>query len=278
MSCTSKKGAGQCPDHILIPELAMPNTDNHDTIVRNQFTPRAQAYLSSAVHAQGEDLDQMVRLVGKRPDALALDMGCGGGHASFRLAPLVHKVVAYDLSESMLAVVADEARRQGLDNVLTKQGAAESLACPSASFDVVVSRYSAHHWHDLRAGLAQMRRVLKPEGLALFMDVITPGEPLLDTWLQSLELLRDPSHVRNASLSEWHARLSAANFTVTSATALRLRLDFALWVARMATPESHVLAIRSLQERAGSEVAGYFAFEEDGSFTVDTALISAEPQ
>jgi ubiquinone/menaquinone biosynthesis C-methylase UbiE len=218
----------------------------------------------------------MAGLVGHRPDAVALDMGCGGGHAAFRLAPLVNTVVAYDLSETMLTVVADEAERRGLDNVVTKLGAAESLPCPSASFDVAVTRYSVHHWQDVPTGLAQMHRVLKPGGMAIFMDVITPGVPLLDTWLQSLELLRDPSHVRNASLAEWRAALSAAGFKVGQATKFRLRLDFASWIERINTPESHVLAIRSLQRRAGAEVADYFEIEEDGSFTIDTVLIAAE--
>ena len=251
------------------------NTESHNAIVSGQFNPRANAYLTSAVHAKGEDLEQMALLVGKRPDAVALDMGCGGGHAAFRLASLVGKVVAYDLSEDMLAVVAAEAGRQGLDNLVTKHGAAETMSCPSASFDVAVTRYSAHHWRDVPAGLAQMRRVMKPGGTAIFMDVASPGVPLLDTWLQSLELLRDPSHVRNASPDEWRGLLAAAGFAVGTVTKFRLRLDFTSWIARMKTPEAHVRAIRSLQQRAGSEVTDYFEIEADGSFTVDTVLIAA---
>ncbi|MES1994430.1 MAG: class I SAM-dependent methyltransferase [Pseudomonadota bacterium] len=250
-------------------------TENHNAIVSAQFSPQAHAYLASATHAAGEDLDQMAGLIGERKDAIALDMGCGAGHAAFRLAPRVKKVVACDLSETMLGVVADEARRRGLDNLVTRQGAAEALPCPSASFDVAVTRYSAHHWRDLPAGLAQMRRVLKPHGLAVFMDVISPDDPLLDTWLQAFELLRDPSHVRNRSLTEWQTLLTAAGFAVGSATRFRLRLEFSAWTERMKTPAIHLAAIRSLQRNAGSDVADYFAIEDDGSFTLDTALIAA---
>lgn len=248
----------------------------HNDIVDSQFGPQAHAYLASAVHASGEDLERMAALVGSRPGAIALDLGCGGGHATFRLAPLVDKVVACDLSAAMLRVVAGEAARRGFGNVVTKHSAAESLPCPSASFDVAVTRYSAHHWRDVPAGLAQMRRVLKPGGMAIVMDVVTPGVPLLDTWLQSLELLRDPSHVRNASPDEWRAALGAAGFAVGEATRYRLRLDFASWVERMQTPQAHIAAIRSLQQRAGSDVRDYFAIEDDGSFTVDTILVVAE--
>jgi ubiquinone/menaquinone biosynthesis C-methylase UbiE len=249
----------------------------HDATVLEQYDSRAEAYLTSAVHAAGADLERMADLIGHRPDAVALDMGCGGGHVAFRMAGSVGKVVAYDLSAPMLETVAAEGRKRGLDNLVTKQGAAEALPCPDASFDIVATRYSAHHWGAFRDGLAQMRRVVKPDGLALFMDVVSPGVALLDTWLQTLELLRDPSHVRNASVEEWRRTLASVGFAVDDVVTYRLRLEFGSWIARMRTPDVHVAAIRSLHARASSEVRDYFQIGADGSFTVDTALIAARP-
>ena len=55
----------------------------------------------------------------------------------------------------------------------------------------------------------------------------------------------------------------------------RLRLDFATWVERMNTPGPQVIAIRVLQASAASAVKDYFEMEEDGSFTVDTAVFVA---
>ena len=253
----------------------MEHADQHNTIINHQFGPRAAAYLTSAVHAAGADLDRMAALVSHQADATALDMGCGGGHVTFRLAPLVKQVVAVDLSPEMLAVVAAETGSRGLNNVITKCAAAEGLTCPDASFDLAVSRYSVHHWLDVPAGLAQMHRVMKAGGQAIFMDVASPGVPLLDTWLQTLELLRDPSHVRNASVEEWKQLLSNAGFAVGEVTRYRLRLEFGSWIARMNTPPEHVAAIRSLHQRASREVRDYFEIEADGSFTVDTMLIEA---
>ena len=249
---------------------------NHEAVVNEQYSPRALAYLTSAVHAQGEDLAQLSHIVGARPDSLALDLGCGGGHAAFLLAPLVKKVVAYDLSEAMVATVRAEAARRGLDNLDARHGSAERLPCPDAAFDIVVSRYSVHHWRDARAGLRETRRVLKPSGLAVFMDVVTPGLPLLDTWLQSVELLRDPSHVRNYSIPEWRSMLREAGLQPGEASRFKLRLEFASWIQRMNTTEVHVQAIQALRERAAAEVTKYFSVESDGSFTVDSILIRAE--
>lgn len=249
---------------------------SHDAVVSEQFGPQAQSYLTSAVHAQGEDLTHLARVVGARPEALALDLGCGGGHASFLLSPLVQKVVAYDLSEAMVVTVRSEAARRGLGNLDVRQGSAERLPCPDAAFDIVVSRYSTHHWHDIHAGLREARRVLKPGGLGVFMDVVAPGSALLDTWLQSLELLRDPSHVRNYSVEEWQAMLGKAGFRPGEISRFRVRLEFSSWVERMNTPDVHMQAIRSLQERAGVEVTRHFEMAPDGSFTLDTILITAE--
>jgi len=81
---------------------------------------RASAYVESAVHARGPDLDQAVALLRGHSDARALDLGCGGGHVSFNLAPLVREIVAYDLSSETLAAVARTASERGLGNVTSR--------------------------------------------------------------------------------------------------------------------------------------------------------------
>jgi ubiquinone/menaquinone biosynthesis C-methylase UbiE len=253
----------------------MTTPETHHDVVLAQYDSRAAAYLNSPVHAAGADLDAMARLVGQQPDAVALDMGCGGGHVSLRLAPQVGKVVACDLSAEMLATVAAEAGRRGLSNVVVMRTSAEALPCPDAAFDVVATRFSAHHWAGFEAGLAQMRRVAKPGALALFADIVSPGVRLLDTWFQAIELLRDPSHIHNRAVGEWTAALAQAGFAIESVTTARLRLEFASWIERMRTPQAHVAAIQSLLARAPGEVREHYEIGPDGSFTADTALFVA---
>lgn len=248
---------------------------NHDDLVVAQYDSQAMAYLQSKVHAGGADLERIVPLLGNRREARALDLGCGGGHLSFLLAAHVRSVLAVDLSAAMLGTVSAEAERRGLGNIDTQQGSAETVDLPGETFDIVATRYSTHHWRHWASGLRTMAGLLKPHGLAVFSDVIGPGDPLLDTWLQSLELLRDPSHVRNASLEVWEQGVMASGLVVQEIICYRLRLEFASWVARMRTPEVQVRAIRALQQCASSEVKEYFEIAEDGSFSIDTALIIA---
>nr|WP_310889101.1 hypothetical protein [Gluconacetobacter dulcium] len=56
-------------------------------------------------------------------------------------------------------------------------------------------------------GLREARRVLAPLGCALFIDVTAPLSALADSWLQTLELLRDVSHVRDCAVAEWMSLL-----------------------------------------------------------------------
>lgn len=162
-------------------------------------------------------------------------------------------------------------RERGLANVTTQQGVAERLSFADASFDMVMSRYSAHHWGDFSAGLAEAARVLKPGGLAAFVDSVSSGRPLLDTYLQAIELLRDPSHVRSYARAEWEAALARAGLAVTATCRHRVRLVFKTWVERMATPKVQVDAIRALQGAMSESVRGHFETEPDGNFTIDAA-------
>jgi SAM-dependent methyltransferase len=246
---------------------------SHETVVADQYGGRAAAYVTSATHASGADLDQVEALARTMPAARALDLGCGGGHVAYRMAPHVAAVTAYDLTPSMLDAVLREAAQRGLPGITVQQGAAERLPFADASFDLVVTRFSAHHWRDLQAGLREMRRVLAPGGRALVIDTVSPGVPLLDTFLQTIELLRDPSHGRNYSLAEWHQALAQARLAAQASQVRRLRLDFASWVARMNTPPVHVAAMRSLQAGASEDVRRYFELEPDGSFTFDSLAI-----
>jgi len=251
--------------------------DTHETLVTAQFGPRAAAYVTSLTHSQGEDLTQLAAMVAGQGQARVLDLGCGGGHATFAVAPHVKEVVAYDLSQDMLGAVAAEAKRRGLNNIATRQGAVESLPFANAEFDIVVTRFSAHHWSDLGAALKEARRVIKPDGRAAFIDTLSPGTPKLDTFLQAFELFRDPSHVRNYSEAEWRTALTRAGFGVTAVTPRRVPIAFQAWIERMKTPAVQAEAIRAVQRQVSAEVARHFAVAADGSFELDAGTIEATP-
>lgn len=250
-------------------------TRSHDKVVEAQFGSQAQAYVASAVHAAGEDLDALEAIAVREQPDRAIDLGSGGGHVAYRLARHARSVTAADLSAQMLDAVRETARQRGLSNIDTCVAPAESLPFEDATFDLLACRYSAHHWRDWAAGLREARRVLKPGASAIFIDVVSPGHAPFDTHLQAVELLRDPSHVRDYAEAEWMATLAQAGFRVRNTVKRRLRMDYPSWVDRMRTSEPHRAAIRSLQQLAAAETATYFAIEADGSFSIDALQIEA---
>jgi hypothetical protein len=93
--------------------------------------------------------------------------------------------------------------------------------------------------------------------------------------VQSLELLRDHSHVRDYSRAEWESALARAGLLPGAVTSYVIRLDFASWVERMRTPKVQVDAIRALQRSASESVTRYFDIDADGSFNLDIAMFEA---
>lgn len=248
-----------------------------ESYAAKHYAARAQDYVASTVHSQGRDLDRVEKLVAGKGLRRVLDLGCGGGHVTYRLALHVGEVVACDVTGPMLDAVAQEAARQGLSNVTIVQAPAEKLPFEHGSFDAVFCRFTTHHWSDALAGLREARRVLAPSGMALFIDVTAPPSGLLDSWLQSMELLRDISHVRDYTVAEWTTLLGQAGFVLQSVGIHRLRMDFESWVARTKTPSERIAAIRSLQQAAPDDVTRYFGIEADGSFMIDVSSFQGVP-
>jgi hypothetical protein len=100
-----------------------------------------------------------------------------------------------------------------------------------------------------------------------------PEAAALDTHLQAVEQLRDTSHVRDYTTSEWIAALGRSGFTLQTFRSWRLRMDLPTSIARMQTPPDNVRAIRALQTAASREISDHFEIEADGSFMLDVMMI-----
>jgi SAM-dependent methyltransferase len=176
----------------------------------------------------------------------------------------------------MLQVVAEAAAARGLERTIeTCAGAAEKLPFAKHTFDLIVSRYSAHHWASVPDALAECGRVIVPGGRMIVIDVIAPEIPLLDTSLQVIEFLRDGSHVRNYRASEWRSMYKNAGCGEPAVTTWKLSIDFKGWIARIGTPADRIAALESVFSELPSEAREYFQISPERSFIMDSAWIEA---
>jgi SAM-dependent methyltransferase len=241
-----------------------------------QFGPRADAYLASSVHARGADLERLRVLSESIRPAHVLDLGCGAGHASFAMARGgARRITAFDPSAQMLAVVAREAAARGHETLDTQAGSAESLPFADASFEIVATRYSAHHWAKVPRALAECARVLKPGGRMVVIDVVSPEDQVLDTALQVIEFLRDASHVRNYRISEWSGMLRAARFETPSVDSWKLPLEFRSWVARIGTSAARIAALEAVFADLSDEARRYLEVGANLSFAIEAAWMES---
>lgn len=214
--------------------------------IEQQFGNAAANYRTSAVHASGADLSALVAAAQLSAEMRVLDAGSGAGHATIAVAPHVREAIAYDLTATMLEQVKLLAEERSQANVKTQQGDVHQLPFPDASFDRVVSRYSAHHWDDPQTALNDIARVLRPAGRFVLSDVVASETPRSDSTLQTLEMLRDPSHVRDHSINQWQTMLTGAGFKPSVALRFDVPLHFGNWVARINTPPNLIQALRDL--------------------------------
>jgi SAM-dependent methyltransferase len=113
------------------------------------------------------------------PDgARVLEVGCGPGHLSIRLARQHGlNVTGLDLDPAMIERAranADRSEDSDESGPSFLVGDVAALPFPDESFDLVVSTMSMHHWADPTSGMAEIDRVLRPGASALIWD-FRPG-------------------------------------------------------------------------------------------------------
>jgi SAM-dependent methyltransferase len=192
--------------------------------VTDPWGARAEAYRTSAVHAGGPDLDTVVEMCGPAPGVKILDVATGGGHVARRLREAGAEVVTTDRSPGMQPDVI---------------APAEHLPFADGSFDVVVTRYAAHHFESIGEAVGEMARVTN-------RLLVIEDHHYSDEETEAAEKLRDPSHVRSYSEDEWRELIGDAGLEVERVEFFDVELDFESWFARTETPEGDAERAREL--------------------------------
>jgi SAM-dependent methyltransferase len=110
---------------------------------------------------------------------------------------------------------------------------------------VVTSRLAAHHFADAAGAFREIARILQAGGLFVLVDNYAPDDPGLGRFINEVETLRDPSHVRNHTVAGWRELVERAGLrtTVDSDTALT-KLTTENWLERSQTSPERATEVR----------------------------------
>jgi demethylmenaquinone methyltransferase / 2-methoxy-6-polyprenyl-1,4-benzoquinol methylase len=111
------------------------------------------------------------------PGTRALDVATGTGDLAIALARRGTDVVGSDFSEGML-----ERARAKNGAIRWEQANALALPYPDGVFDAATVGFGARNFSDLRQGLSEMTRVVRPGGRVVVLEITTPTKPPLSTF------------------------------------------------------------------------------------------------
>ncbi len=205
---------------------------------REQFGRVAAKYRCSADHTDLEDLDLLFSGLSPEAGHRVLDVATGGGHTALALAGRGVRVVASDLTPRMLREARTLAAETGAENIEFAVADAEALPFSDAAFDRVTCRIAPHHFPDIRAAVKEITRVTRPGGRIGIIDSVVPGDPALDAFMNGIEKVRDPSHVRSYRNEEWLEFITDAGLVPLQIASLWKTHAFPEWVARTGQPKA----------------------------------------
>ncbi|MBM3237671.1 class I SAM-dependent methyltransferase [Candidatus Poribacteria bacterium] len=232
---------------------------------QERFSRFAQGYVTSKVHAQGEELDRLVEIAQPQADWFMLDVATGGGHTALKFAPLVAQVMATDITPKMLAVAQEFLTGQGVKNVIFKLADAENLSFEAEMFDLVTCRIAPHHFTDCSRFVQESARVLKSGGLLLVQDHVSPEDEQCAQYVNVFQKRRDASHNQSYSALAWIFMFQAAGLKVEQTEPIVKRNDFLPWAERQGCTPEVIQQLVSMVEEAPPSVVEWMQPQDFGT-------------
>ena len=150
---------------------------NIDKIWRKKAVKRIVKNLKNSETENLKNDSQVFRF----SDSQILDVACGTADSTIALARSgISSVTGVDISEEMLKVGETKVAAQNLDSVITLQVEdCENLSFDDNTFDAAFIAFGIRNFEDKRNGLRELRRILKPNGHLLILELSVPQNKIL---------------------------------------------------------------------------------------------------
>lgn len=183
-------------------------------LVRDRFTRTASVFADFVLVERVAEAENLLKLLAPSGNERALDVACGPGTLARTFAKHVAWIAGLDLTPAMLERARKDAVANHLDNFRPLRGNALNMPFPDAAFDIAVTSYSIHHLPDPVAAVREIARIVKPGGRFGLLDMIVPEDASRAAACNHIEWVRDPSHTRALSLSEFERLLTSCGFRI----------------------------------------------------------------
>lgn len=173
----------------------------HSDLILDQFTRQAIPFSNIPGHSDELVANKIVTFSEVSQKDTVLDVACGPGLITFPFARIVSRVTGIDITPKMIERAKELQIENGIKNITWDIGNIYSLPYDNNSFSCVVTRYSFHHLLKPEDALKEMKRVCKPDGKIIVIDVC-PESGKQDEY-NHFEKLRDPSTTRALTINEF---------------------------------------------------------------------------
>lgn len=197
------------------------DTKKHNENIVEQFSKQASGYTSITSHSDA--LEKLISKTSASKNDEVLDIACGSGIVACEFAKHTNHVTGIDMTQVML----DEAKKLqiklNLKNLTWQIGDVENLPYDDNSFSIVVSRFGFHHFLNPLKVLTEMKRVCKPGGIVMVVDVSLPDSKIEK--YNEMEKNRDFSHVAALSLTEFSRLFERVNLKNFNADFYSMKIE-----------------------------------------------------
>jgi ubiquinone/menaquinone biosynthesis C-methylase UbiE len=189
--------------------------------LRKRFGETAELVAEQQDTRAAETRERLRRLLSLTGEERVLDVGTGAGALAIALASFVKEAVGVDVVPELLA----EGRKRAPANVDLVEADATALPFEQGSFDLVCTARTLHHVARPELVLAEMNRVLRPDGTMLVVDQLAPVDPLAAIELNRFERARDPSTTRILADVDLRGLFDSNNLVLRLAETVREERD-----------------------------------------------------
>jgi len=239
--------------------------DRHARLVVEQFRRQAVYFAKLPGHEEATPL--LLQLAGVTAADEVLDVACGAGAVACAAARVARQVTGIDLTPAMIERAAALQAELGLANLAWLVGDVARLPFQADQFDVVVTRYSLHHFLQPTVVLAEMTRVCKANGRVVVADLVLSPEKVAA--YDHMERLRDPSHVRVLTEAELCEVMTAAGLVDLRRAGYLFELELGALLSASFPQPGEATRVRQLIEAdVGVDGLGIGARQCDGTVRI----------